>query len=113
VVKLGPAYLTLGMLAQMATGAVFFQEFRNFSSRAHAAAFGFSLLLEIVLVCFMAKSAEVAEPPSVDPSIWPDDDQPTVTKSVSVAGFSGAIECLERQQSVRKSRCLRLSCCRP
>mmetsp|Transcript_133779 Transcript_133779/g.266930 ORF Transcript_133779/g.266930 Transcript_133779/m.266930 type:complete len:407 (+) Transcript_133779:47-1267(+) len=110
-----PAYLTLGMLAQMATGAVFFQEFRDFSSRAHTAAFCCSVLLTLMLVRFMAQSTEEAEMQPVtklnephDPQ-WLNDNQTLHDRQVSVAGFGGAIECLEGNQSPRKCRCLRLS----
>lgn len=51
-----PTYLSLGMLAQLLTGAIFFNEFCDFQSASHALGFGFSVLLTLTFVILMAKS---------------------------------------------------------
>lgn len=131
-----PTYLTLGMLAQLATGAIFFQEFRNFHSRSHALGFSFSVLLTIIFVISMAKiqgtdrddcgTKQAAAPAlrakllpepltpelldyiqtsaspeqhrpssSASPLLPPRSLTPRFEQRVSIAGFGGAIECLE------------------
>jgi len=51
-----PVYLALGMVAQLLTGVVFFQEFRDFSSVWHFAAFCTSVVLILIFVVQMTKA---------------------------------------------------------
>eukprot|EP00929_Paragymnodinium_shiwhaense_P065649 TRINITY_DN32890_c0_g1_i2.p1 TRINITY_DN32890_c0_g1~~TRINITY_DN32890_c0_g1_i2.p1 ORF type:complete len:619 (+),score=135.49 TRINITY_DN32890_c0_g1_i2:111-1967(+) len=51
-----PTYLALGMLAQLSTGIVFFEEFKDFSSRRHALSFAASVGLTLTFVVLMAKA---------------------------------------------------------
>jgi hypothetical protein len=51
-----PTYLTLGMLAQLTTGAVFFQELQEFQSVSKEIGFAVSVALSLVSVIVMAKA---------------------------------------------------------
>mmetsp|Transcript_117245 Transcript_117245/g.284341 ORF Transcript_117245/g.284341 Transcript_117245/m.284341 type:complete len:428 (+) Transcript_117245:54-1337(+) len=111
-----PVYLTLAMMAQLTTGAVFFREFKNFHSEAHELGFGLGVLLTVVFVVAMAKAQDdhYQSPKDHTPDLRaplvsePEVQEPSPAKSVtcghtpaaekqvvSVAGFGGAIECLE------------------
>lgn len=50
-----PAYLGLSMLSQLTTGAVFFREYNDFRSTAHALGFGVSVALVLSLVVVLAQ----------------------------------------------------------
>lgn len=52
-----PAYLALGMVSQLLTGAVFFREFQDFGSAAQAVGFSFSVLLTVTCVIRMSQAA--------------------------------------------------------
>lgn len=54
-----PTYLTLSMLAQLSTGAVFFQECRDFTSPMHAATFCLSVALTLACVVAMAHARAI------------------------------------------------------
>eukprot|EP00929_Paragymnodinium_shiwhaense_P100109 TRINITY_DN62170_c0_g2_i1.p1 TRINITY_DN62170_c0_g2~~TRINITY_DN62170_c0_g2_i1.p1 ORF type:complete len:447 (+),score=89.60 TRINITY_DN62170_c0_g2_i1:56-1342(+) len=51
-----PTYFALGMIAQLLTGAVFFQELRDFRSASAATAFGAGVVLALLFVVLMAKA---------------------------------------------------------
>lgn len=114
-----PAYLTLGMLAQLTTGAVFFGELRSFQSASHAVCFGVSVLLTLVFVVLMAKAqdseagdcGQKAAAPDLCVKLAPADLEEEeqaqrgahqkLDRQLCVAGFGGAIECLEARRGRR------------
>merc|ERR1712113_214570 len=49
-------YLAMGMLAQLMTGAVFFQEYKDFHSGADALYFALSVMLTLTSVVAMARA---------------------------------------------------------
>lgn len=51
-----PTYLSLGMIAQLSTGVVFFEEYLDFASPQHAVEFGCSVLMTLISVVLMAKA---------------------------------------------------------
>jgi len=59
-VKVVPMYLSLGMLAQMSTGGVFFQEFDDFRSAADATTFAGSVVATLVSVAAMVRAERAA-----------------------------------------------------
>lgn len=52
-----PAYFALGMIAQLLTGAVFFQELRDFDSTGRVVGFTIGVCLSLVFVVVMAKAS--------------------------------------------------------
>lgn len=50
-----PTYFALGMVSQLCTGAVFFQEFQDFQSRRDAFCFVFGVVLSLTFVVVMAR----------------------------------------------------------
>lgn len=116
-----PMYLTLGMMAQLTTGAVFFQEFKNFNSRSHAIGFAAGVALTVTFVVAMAKAQDDKQDAGELTSSLleaeeesPELDAPRPSRSfpiapegsqaVSVAGFGGAIEVLEQAKTRERRR---------
>lgn len=150
-VSVVPTYLALGMLSQLATGAVFFRELRGFASAAHAAGFALGVLLTLafVVAAAVARAQDGAEAsthhseeeevyvrlpdartvaalPGAAPAApeatyaaaaakeeWPQHLKTDGSKNgwavqfdtgqtVSIAGFGGAIECLDATRVRRR-----------
>lgn len=77
-----PMYLAMGMLAQLVTGAVFFQELRYFASRTDALLFAFSVTFAMCSVVGMA----IAQVEAIVDSLPPADDTAQVTSFMATNG---------------------------
>jgi len=113
-----PMYLSMGMLAQLTTGAVFFQEFKDFKSTRDMVKFAASVAFTLCSVVAMAKARadstpvqpceeSTAKTPLLqieipEPSALMNMEIMTPCRGVSVAGFGGAIESID---AWRRDRC--------
>jgi len=56
-----PVYLALGMVSQLLTGMIFFEEYKDFVSASHAIEFAISVSITLLFVMIMAKANVVVD----------------------------------------------------